>query len=279
MAPAVILLSGGEPVRYNGRAMSLVAPHAAPVVDRRDVSPPAAVAAAAAPPVIELSRVSVSFKGGEIDALRDVSLRVAPGDFVFLVGPTGAGKSTLLKLLYRETLPTAGAVRVLGRDLARMRAGEVPGLRRQMGIVFQDYGLLPDRTARENIAFACQVLGQSRREIHKKLPRVLDLVGMVHRCDAFPGELSGGEQQRVAIARALVNDPPLLLADEPTGNLDPDTAAGVMDVLRDANRRGTTVIVATHDRAAVDRLRRRVVAVERGRIVRDEPGGGYGYAA
>ena len=228
--------------------------------------------------MIELSHVSVTYKG-EVDALRDVSLCVPKGDFVFLVGPTGAGKSTLLKLLYRDILPTAGSLVVAGRDLTRMRPREIPLLRRSMGIVFQDYGLLPQRTVWENIAFACQVLGQSRRDIHKKLPDVLEQVGLGHRCDAFPSELSGGEQQRVAIARALINHPPLLLADEPTGNLDPETAADIMRVLLDANRRGTTVLVATHDKAAVDRLRRRVVAVERGGIVRDEEEGVYGYEA
>lgn len=229
--------------------------------------------------MIELSHVGVTFKSGDVQALRDVNLCVPRGDFVFLVGPTGAGKSTLLKLLYRDVLPTEGKIIVAGKDITRIRAREIPQLRRQMGIVFQDYGLLPQRTVWENVAFACQVLGQSGKEIRKKLPEVLELVGMMHRCDAFPSELSGGEQQRVAIARALVNNPPLLLCDEPTGNLDPETASGIMDVLLEANRRGATVLIATHDKTAVDRLRRRVVAVERGTIVRDEETGMYGYAA
>ncbi len=241
-----VFLPACPPVRYNSRAM------------------------------IEMSHVSVTYKG-EVDALCDVSLCIPGGDFVFLVGPTGAGKSTLLRLLYRDLLPSSGALVVAGYDLTRLRARDVPLLRRQMGIVFQDYGLLPQRTVWENIVFACQVLGQPRREIRKKLPEVLDQVGMTHRCDAYPGELSGGEQQRVAIARALVNQPPLLIADEPTGNLDPETSVGIMDVLREANRRGTTVLVATHDKTSVDRLRRRVIAVERGRIVRDE--GQAAYAA
>ena len=224
--------------------------------------------------MIEMSHVSVTYKG-EVDALHDVSLCIPCGDFVFLVGPTGAGKSTLLRLLYRDLLPSSGALKVAGYDLTRLRGRDVPLLRRQMGIVFQDYGLLPQRTVWENIVFACQVIGQSRREIRKKLPEVLDQVGMTHRCDAYPGELSGGEQQRVAIARALVNQPPLLIADEPTGNLDPETSVGIMDVLLEANQRGTTVLVATHDKTSVDRLRRRVIAVERGRIVRDEGRAAY----
>lgn len=230
-------------------------------------------------PMIRLSGVSVTYKGGEVTALSDVSLSVASGDFVFLVGPTGAGKSTLLKLLYRDAIPTSGQIHVAGLDLTRLRPRDVPRLRRQMGIVLQDYGLLPQRTVWENVAFVCRVTGMSRGEIRKRLPEVLDLVGMTHRCDAFPGELSGGEQQRVAIARALVNNPTLLLADEPTGNLDPETGAGIMDVLTEANRRGATLFIATHDKAAVDRLRRRVIAVRGGRIVRDETTGGYGQEA
>jgi cell division transport system ATP-binding protein len=229
--------------------------------------------------MIELSHVSVTYKSGEVSALTDVSLCVPRGDFVFLVGPTGAGKSTLLKLLYRDVVPTAGTVKVAEFDLTKLRSRDVPKLRRQMGIILQDYGLLPQRTVWENIAFACQVIGQGRRDTRKKLPEVLDLVGMAHRCDAFPGELSGGEQQRVAIARALVNQPPLLIADEPTGNLDPETSAGIMQVLCEANRRGATVVIATHDKSSVDCLRRRVVAVNSGRIVRDEAEGAYGREA
>jgi cell division transport system ATP-binding protein len=231
---------------------------------------------------IELAHVGVTYKSGQataVNALEDVSLTVAQGDFVFLVGPTGAGKSTLLKLLYHDVKATAGQLRVGDFDLVRMRARDLSRLRRQMGIVLQDYGLLPQRTVWENIAFACRVIGQHRREIRALIPDVLDLVGMSHRCDAFPSELSGGEQQRVAIARALINHPPLVIADEPTGNLDPETGAGIMQVLQEANRRGATVVCATHDKTAVDRLRRRVVAVEKGRIVRDEPEGAYGYEA
>ncbi|HVK02517.1 MAG TPA: cell division ATP-binding protein FtsE [Armatimonadaceae bacterium] len=227
--------------------------------------------------MIELSGVSVTYRGGDVAALRDVSLSIPRGDFVFLVGPTGAGKSTLLRLLYRDLVPSSGRLKVAGRDITNLRARDVPALRRQMGIILQDYGLLPQRTVWENVAFACQVLGQSRREIRRRLPEVLDLVGMTHRCDAFPHELSGGEQQRVAIARALVNDPPLLVADEPTGSLDPETSRGIMGVLAEANRRGATLVVATHDVAVVDRMRRRVVCVEGGRVARD--GRECGYAA
>lgn len=229
--------------------------------------------------MIELTRVGVTYRSGSVPALKEVNLCVPKGDFVFLVGPTGAGKSTLLKLLYHDVAPTEGTVKVLGMDLTRLRARDIPKLRRQMGIVLQDYGLLPQRTVWENVAFACQVVGQGRREVRKKLPEALDLVGMTHRCDAFPAELSGGEQQRVAIARALVNQPPLLLADEPTGNLDPETGAGIMEVLSEANRRGATLVVATHDKTAVDRMRRRVIAVKEGRIARDETSGGYGVEA
>ena len=234
--------------------------------------------------MIELSHVAVTFrfgaKGiGEVSALRDITLSVPPQDFVFLVGPTGAGKSTLLKLLYRDVAPTAGKVTVAGLDLAALHQNEIPALRRRMGIVLQDYGLLPQRTVWENVAFACEVLGQDRREIRKRLPEVLDLVKMTHRCDAFPHQLSGGEAQRVAIARALVNHPPLLLADEPTGNLDPDTATGIMDVLKEANERGATVVIATHDATSVNRLRARVIAIEQGTVVSDEREGVYGYAA
>jgi cell division transport system ATP-binding protein len=211
--------------------------------------------------------------------LEGVTLRIMPGEFVFLVGPTGAGKSTLLKLLYRDVAPTQGMVKVAGFNVGAMRSGDVPKLRRQMGIILQDYGLLPQRTVWENIAFACQVVGVGRRETRKRIPEALNTVSMGHRCDAFPSELSGGEQQRVAIARALVSNPALIIADEPTGNLDPETGAGIMDIFTRANANGATIVLATHDKTAVDRLRRRVIAIARGRLVRDEPEGGYGAEA
>ncbi len=230
--------------------------------------------------MISLSDVAVHYRSGArnigaVVALRGVSLHVPAGDFVFLVGPTGAGKSTLLKLLYRDVAPTSGTVTVAGLNLSAMKPRDVPALRRRMGIILQDYGLLPERTVWENVAFACEVLEQDRREYRKRIPEVLDLVHMAHRCDAFPHQLSGGEQQRVAIARALINRPALLLADEPTGNLDPETASGVMEVLLEANRRGATVVVATHDAVSVNRLRRRVIAVEHGSVARDDGEGAY----
>jgi cell division transport system ATP-binding protein len=219
--------------------------------------------------MIELQDVSVVYRD-ERRALSNVTLSVDKGEFVFVVGSTGAGKSTFLKLLYREEVATSGKVLVGGCDVSNMRRREVPLLRRRMGIVFQDFALLPNKTVFENVAFALRVIGAGRREIRKKVPAALDSVGMTHRCDAFPNQLSGGEQQRVAIARALVNEPPLLLADEPTGNLDPETSAGIAEILSQVNLRGTTVIVATHDQQIVDALRRRVVAFERGCLVRDE---------
>jgi len=227
-------------------------------------------------PFLHWENVRVQYKERDAYAIETVDLRIPKGDFVFLVGPTGAGKSTLLRLLYADLRPTSGRVIVGGTDVGKLTREAVPALRRRMGIVLQDYGLLPRRTVWENVAFACHVIGQSRKETRRKLPIVLEQVGMMHRAGSYPAELSGGEQQRVAIARALVNDPPLLLADEPTGSLDPDTAAGIMDVLAAANARGTTVVVATHDRISVDRMRRRVVAIETGRVTGDTPGGTYG---
>jgi len=224
--------------------------------------------------MIELQNVSVVY-AGERMALSQVNLRIEKGEFVFIVGSTGAGKSTLLKLLYCEESPTSGKVIVAGQNLALLKPRDIPYLRRRIGVVFQDFGLLPNRTVFENVAFALRVIGAGRREIRQRVPAVLDLVGLTHRCDAFPHEISGGEQQRVAIARALVNDPPLLLADEPTGNLDPDTSLGIARLLAHINLRGTTVVVATHDKQIVDQARRRVVELEWGRIVRDEKQGAY----
>jgi cell division transport system ATP-binding protein len=209
-------------------------------------------------------------------ALRDVSLTIDKGEFVFLVGPSGSGKSTLMRLLLKELDPTSGKIIVGGRELARLKRSKVPMLRRNIGCVFQDFKLLSDRTAFENVAYALKVQGEPRRAIRAKVPEVLGLVGLAHKTGSLPDELSGGEQQRVSIARAFVNHPPLLICDEPTGNLDPDTSVGIMQLLYRINRTGTTVVMATHDREMVDKMRRRVIALEDGVLVRDERRGGYG---
>ncbi len=224
--------------------------------------------------MIELHNVNVTY-GGERGALRDLTLHIGKGEFVFVVGATGAGKSTLLRLLYRDIPATSGSVRVSGMDLTAMRPADVPRFRRTLGVVAQDFGLLPDRNVFENVAFAMRVVGAGRREIRRRVPDMLELVGVIHRPDAFPEQLSGGERQRVAIARALVNDPVLLLADEPTGMLDPETSLGIAEILERINQRGTTVVVSTHDKHMVDHEARRVIEIELGRIVRDEEAGMY----
>lgn len=224
--------------------------------------------------MIQLENVTVTFDGSG-SVLRRVSLTIPTGDFVYIVGTTGAGKSTLLKLLYCDACPSSGTVLVAGQMLERLRPTDIPRLRRRMGIVFQDFKLLPDRNVYENVAFALRVIGASNREIRRRVPDVLELVGLIERYDAFPHQLSGGEKQRVAIARALANTPPLLLADEPTGNLDPETSCGIADVLERINQLGTTVVVATHDKHMVDTFRKRVVQIEDGCIVRDECPGYY----
>lgn len=208
-------------------------------------------------------------------ALRGVSLQVERGEFLFLIGQSGAGKSTLLRLLYREEKATTGRVEVLGKDLMRMPSSKVPFLRRRIGVVFQDFKLLPNRTVWQNVAFPLLVSEYSGHEIHKRVSQILEVVGLSHRGHAFPAELSGGEQQRAALARALVGNPSLLLADEPTGNLDPETAQGITYLLREVNRRGTTVIVATHSALMVNTLHQRVVALHNGEILRDQLRGQY----
>ena len=210
-----------------------------------------------------------------VAALRDVSFMIEKGEFVFLVGPSGSGKSTVIRLLLKEVEPTAGRVLVSGRDLGRLRRSKVPMLRRNLGCVFQDFKLLPNRSTAENVAYALKVQGESRNAIRKKVPEVLNLVGLADKMGSLPDELSGGEQQRVSIARAVVNRPPLLICDEPTGNLDPDTSVGIMQLLYRINRAGTTVLMATHDREMVDKMRRRVIALEDGTLMRDERRGGY----
>ena len=210
-----------------------------------------------------------------VTALQDVSFVIEKGEFVFVVGASGSGKSTLVRLLLKEIEPTQGRIIVGGRDLLRLKRSKVPLLRRNVGCVFQDFKLLPNRTAAENVAYALKVQGESRAAIRKKVPEVLALVGLSHKMNSLPDELSGGEQQRVSIARAFVNHPPLLLCDEPTGNLDPDTSVGIMQLLYRINRSGTTVLMVTHDREMVDKMRKRVIALENGRLARDERRGGY----
>ena len=225
-------------------------------------------------PVVELKNVTKVYGGGAV-GLERVSLRVGRGEFVFLVGPTGCGKSTCMRLLMKELEPTEGEILLAGRRLADVPRKKVPYLRRNIGMVFQDYKLLPNRTVYANVAYSLEVIGESRQSIRRKVPDILRLVGLSTKLHNYPDELSGGEQQRVSIARAFVNHPPLLLADEPTGNLDPETSIGIMQLIYRINRTGTTVIVATHDREMVDKMRRRVVEMQEGRVIRDQVSGLY----
>lgn len=211
-------------------------------------------------------------------ALQDVSLEITKGEFVFVVGASGSGKTTFLRLVLKEEKPTHGKVYVAGKDLSRLSSWKVPGLRRQIGTVFQDFRLLPNKTVAQNVAFALEVIGRPRHQIARVVPEVLELVGLADKADRLPSELSGGEQQRVAIARAFVNRPMVLLADEPTGNLDPATSVGIMKLLDRINRTGTTVIMATHDAQIVDSMRRRVIELDGGHLVRDQSRGVYGYS-
>ncbi len=208
-------------------------------------------------------------------ALSDVTFLIEKGEFVFVVGASGSGKSTLVRLLLKELEPTEGKIVVGGRDLGRLKRSKIPMLRRNVGCVFQDFKLLPNRTAAENVAYALKVQGESRNSIRRKVPEVMTLVGLPDKMNSYPDQLSGGEQQRVSIARAVVNHPPLLVCDEPTGNLDPDTSVGIMQLLYRINRSGTTILMVTHDREMVDKMRRRVIALEDGRLARDERRGGY----
>jgi cell division transport system ATP-binding protein len=226
------------------------------------------------PPIIEVNDATVVYPGGHV-ALERLSLQIARGEFAFVVGPTGCGKSTLIKMLIRDVEPAAGSVRIAGKDINEMPHDRTPYLRRRIGTVFQDFKLLSNRTVYDNVAYALQVIGEPRSQIRRKVPEILRLVGLQAKIHNYPDELSGGEQQRVAIARAFVNHPPLLLADEPTGNLDPETSIGIMQLLYRINRTGTTVLVVTHDRDMVDKMRRRVIALEEGRLVRDEAEAGY----
>ena len=226
------------------------------------------------PPIISVYDATVVYPGGHV-ALERLSLEVQRGEFAFITGPTGCGKSTLIKMLIRDIEPAAGTVQIAGKDINSMPADRTPYLRRRIGTVFQDFKLLPNRTVYDNVAYALQVIGEPRSQIRKKVPEILRLVGLQAKIRNYPDELSGGEQQRVAVARAFVNHPPLLLADEPTGNLDPETSIGIMQLLYRINRTGTTVLVVSHDREMVDKMRRRVIALEEGRLVRDEAAAGY----
>ena len=224
--------------------------------------------------VIEFRSVSKLYAAGDI-GLDHASFSIDRGEFVFLVGATGSGKSTVMRLLIKEIEPTEGVIRVAGRNLAAIKRSRIPFYRRNVGVVFQDFKLLPNRTVYDNVAYALQVTGHSRKGIRAKVPDILRLTGLSTKLHNYPDQLSGGEQQRVSIARAFVNHPPLLLADEPTGNLDPETSIDIMRLLYRINRTGTTVVVATHDQAMVDKMRRRVLELSRGRLVRDEPTGLY----
>ena len=226
--------------------------------------------------MLRMENVSKVYPGGSV-ALQDVDIHIKPGEFVFVVGPSGAGKSTFIKMLFREVLPTTGSIFVNGVDILSLTPKEIPYMRRQLGIIFQDYRLLPDRTVYEDVAFAMQVIETPHRKIKRRVLNVLDLVGLRHRANAYPNELSGGEQQRIAIARAIVNDPILVIADEPTGNLDPETSWDIMEIFKEINASGTTIVMATHDKEIVDAMGKRVVAIEHGNIVRDEASGVYGY--
>jgi len=231
-----------------------------------------------APPsklMIRFDHVTKAYKGTTI-ALRDVSVDIQKGEFVFLVGPSGSGKSTFLRLILKEERPEEGLIWVAGKDIAKLTQWKVPYLRRNIGCVFQDFRLLPNKTVYENVAFALEVIGRPRHVIRSQVPQILDLVGLGKKMGNLPHELSGGEQQRVGIARAFVNRPLILLADEPTGNLDPSTSAGIMRLLDRINRTGTTVVMATHDQSIVDSMRRRVIELDRGSLIRDQARGVYG---
>ena len=228
--------------------------------------------------MIKFENVTKVYPKSDKPALDNISLEVEKGEFVFLVGLSGSGKSTFLRLVLREEKPTSGSIHVAGKDLKTLSNWKVPQLRRQVGTVFQDFRLLPNKTVSENVAFTLHVLGFSRKEIAREVPEVLELVGLEDKGDRKPGELSGGEQQRVAIARAYVSNPAILIADEPTGNLDPATSVGIMKLLDRINREGTTVVMATHDAGIVDQMRKRVIELEAGHIVRDQARGVYGYS-
>ncbi|MFC0211082.1 cell division ATP-binding protein FtsE [Paenibacillus chartarius] len=226
--------------------------------------------------MIEMHDVWKTYSDGT-NALRGISIKVNAGDFVYVVGPSGAGKSTFMKLMYREERPTKGQIFVNGFNLERLKQRKIPFVRRNIGVIFQDYRLLPKLTAYENIAFAMEVIEAPKKHIKKRTMEVLELVKLKEKADSLPTQLSGGEQQRVAIARAIVNNPAVIIADEPTGNLDPETSWGIMKLLEEINYRGATIVMATHNKEIVNTMRKRVIAIEQGQIARDEVRGEYGY--
>jgi cell division transport system ATP-binding protein len=227
--------------------------------------------------MIRFENVTKTYPGQERPALDSVNLEIVKGEFVFLVGASGSGKSTFLRLILREEKPSSGVIHVAGKDLGKLSSHKIPELRRQLGTVFQDFRLLPNKTITENIAFALHVLGYSKKEINREVPEVLNLIGLEDKGDRMPNQLSGGEQQRVAIARAYVTKPAIIIADEPTGNLDPALSVGIMKLLDRINREGTTVLMATHDSGIVDQMRKRVIELDHGHVIRDQVRGVYGY--
>ncbi len=227
--------------------------------------------------MIQMEGVSKRYANGMV-AVSNINLHVKRGDFVFLVGPSGAGKSTIIKMLLKEETCTKGKIFVDDVNITNLHRRRVPMLRRKVGVVFQDYRLLEKKTVFENVAFAMEIMGAKGRDIRKNVPMILSVVGLADKQKCYPNQLSGGEQQRVSIARAMINNPPILVADEPTGNLDPETSWDIMMILKQINRRGTTIVMATHDKEIVDIMQQRVIAMENGRVIRDERGGQYGYA-
>jgi len=226
--------------------------------------------------MIEMQNVYKTYPNG-VKAINGISIKINQGEFAYIVGPSGAGKSTFIKMMYREEKPSSGNIIVNGANVAKIKDSRVPIFRRHIGVVFQDFKLLPKLTVYENIAFALEVIEQSPEEIKKRVLEVLKLVKLKGKMDSFPDELSGGEQQRVSIARSIVNSPKVVIADEPTGNLDPETSWEIMDIFEEINKRGTTILMATHNREIVNTIRKRVIAIENGNVVRDEVRGEYGY--
>lgn len=225
--------------------------------------------------MIKFTEVSKEYKNG-VNALSNINIHIGKGEFVYLVGSSGAGKSTLIKLLLKEEEPTSGRIFLKGNEITKVNNRKIPYIRRDIGVVFQDFRLLPNKTVYENVAFAMEILGTNPKDIRRRVPMILSMVDLSRKASSYPEQLSGGEQQRVSIARAIVNNPPVLIADEPTGNLDPETALEIMRALMDINARGTTILMATHAREIVNSMRKRVLALENGKLIRDEERGGYG---